>query len=746
MSQNNQIENYHVKNTSSSVYGDEYYIFNESKPFKERYSHFLNIINDKLKHKQFKNLLKLIENFYTINKQCLNVDIPEYFILNYIKIICYLKIINHKIKKYSIDRKNTNNNYRRKTTTRVTKIFKNFSLVEKFVPKKNSMLETLTIIKNIENYFNLTKKLIFHLISIINYHKNKIEFLIEVYLNYLLLYSKFKNKLNKINEKLIYLIFAKKLIDKYKPFIHSSKTLKIVQEIYINLFKDYLINRNYEEAEKICKELLYFCFKEIIFRLNKDNFIDLKKIKKVENDNLIFLKFCLGLIYLGMIKENLGEIILAKKYYLFSYYVSKELLFGINKNFQNMFFDMAKRSIEYKNIYDLLQFENNNIIKLKKRIEEEEIQKNIMLKNKYKYKGIIKKNRDIFIMNKIENLKIPENEFNFKNTKSLKKNYSNYLLNNMNLIDNLSSNSFKNTIKTMKNINLIDIDFKTKKEIQTLIDKKNNQINNRLKFKNLNNRLQINTLSNSNKSKSQKNILIKNKKLKTSFSMSSKTINTSKINNNDNNNNNSNYNIYYSSNNNSYKNLLKSDNNYSLNKNYSCKTLNTIDSIPKYKIEFTKSFINKKNYLSKIHSRETNFLKNLLIIKKDQMLDNIEDFNKGKVNYEADFEFNRIKNTLIKNKIETEYDLNPLKLFKMYEKRKESNENIKKKYVNNTLLDYINEEKKREKENQIKSNLLNKEYVFNNNKNIINKLDLNIQNLTKEEFNLKKDHLLRKNN
>ena len=82
----------------------------------------------------------------------------------------------------------------------------------------------------------------------------------------------------------------------------------------------------------------------------------------------------------------------------------------------------------------------------------------------------------------------------------------------------------------------------------------------------------------------------------------------------------------------------------------------------------------------------------------------------------------------------------------MYEKRKESNENILKKYVNNTLLDYINEEKKREKENQIKSNLLNKEYVFNNNKNIINKLDLNIQNLTKEEFNLKKDHLLRKNN
>ena len=229
--------------------------------------------------------------------------------------------------------------------------------------------------------------------------------------------------------------------------------------------------------------------------------------------------------------------------------------------------------------------------------------------------------------------------------------------------------------------------------------------------------------------------------------MSCKTINTSKINNNDNNNNNnSNYNIYYSSNSNSYKNLLKSDNNYSLNKNYSCKTLNTIDSIPKYKIEFTKSFINKKNYLSKIHSRETNFLKNLLIIKKEQMLDNIDDFNKGKVNYEADFEFNRIKNTLIKNKIETEYDLNPLKLFKMYEKKKENNENILKKFVNNTLLDYINEEKKREKENQLKSNLLNKEYVFNNNKNFINKLDLNIQNLTKEEFNLKKDHLLRKNN
>ena len=763
MSQINQNENYHVKDTSSSIYGDEYYIFNESKPFKERYSHFLNIINDKLKNKQFKNLLKLIENFSMTNKECLTNEIPEYFILCYIKTICYLKIIDHKIKKYSIERKNpTINNARKKTSTRITKIIKNSS-VEKVFLKKNLMTETVIIIKNIENYFKLTKNTINHLISIIKYHNNKIEFVIEVYLNYLLLYSKFKNKLNKINEKILYLIFAKKLIDIYKPFIHSTKTLKYVQEIYINLFKDYFINKNYEEAEKICKELLEFCFKEIIFRLNKDNLIDLKKIKNIEKDNLIYLKFCLGLIYLGMIKENLGQIILAKKYYLFSYYVAKELLFGINKNFQNMFFEMAKRSLEYKNIYELLKFENNNIIKLKKAIEEEEIQKNIMLKNKYKYKGNIKNNKDSFIINKIENLKIPENDFNFKNSKSLKKNYSNYLLNNMKLIDNLSSNSFKNTIKSMKNINLIDIDYNIKKEIQTIINKKNHRPNKLLKYKNLCNKLQINTFSNnnlniSNKSKSQNNILIKYKKLKTSISMSNNTINTSKINNNNNNNdnkndsnnnnNNSNYNIYYCLNSNSYKNLLKFDNtnNNSLNKNYSFKTLNTINSIPKYKIEFTKSFINKKNYLSKIHSRETNFLKNLLIVKKEQMLDNIETFNKRKVNDEADFEFQRIKNSLTKNKIETDFDLNPLKIFKMYEKKKENNENILNKLGYNNLLDYINEEKKKEKENQIKSNLLNKDYVYNNNKNIINKLDINIQNLIKEEFNIKKDNLLRKNN
>ena len=79
-------------------------------------------------------------------------------------------------------------------------------------------------------------------------------------------------------------------------------------------------------------------------------------------------------------------------------------------------------------------------------------------------------------------------------------------------------------------------------------------------------------------------------------------------------------------------------------------------------------------------------------------------------------------------------------------KKKENNENILNKLVYNNLLDYINKEKKKEKENQIKSNLLNKDYVYNNNKNIINKLDINIQNLIKEEFNIKKDNLLRKNN
>ena len=83
----------------------------------------------------------------------------------------------------------------------------------------------------------------------------------------------------------------------------------------------------------------------------------------------------------------------------------------------------------------------------------------------------------------------------------------------------------------------------------------------------------------------------------------------------------------------------------------------------------------------------------------------------------------------------------------MLEKRKENRENNLKQLASYSLLDFINEEKKKEKENVIKTNLLNKDYVFNNNKKFINKLDLNIENLNKKELSEKKRIVLfRKNN
>ena len=464
---------------------------NEEENLKMKYYKFKYCLYEKMKKKQYKEVIYEIENYSDNYK-----DLYEIYQLNFLKIEALLKIISHKIKKYCVTSKIMNNiitnkqiNFVKKLSLRNSKKIlslqfskKNFVSIESYYIKVNNEIENLlTKINNI-------------------YEDNKVTFIEKIIQFYLKLYIIREHQFNlekKVPNNFCYLSFSEKLIEKFNLYMKNSITLEISEKILLLIAKLLIENHDFKNSEIYCLKIINLCFKEL-YIIYKDEFDDLNN-KNIKRKGKVILNLCIAIFYIGICKENIFNLTMAFQYYSLVEIIIKHLLIDeIEENYSFIIFhkiilSIKNRTKEYYNLFNYLSNQNKIVIKERKEyikqmeklnLEKEEIKrKQNFLLSSLKMRGIEKK------INKIEIPKEVNLDDNFYRTgnrnnsseKSLK--YKSYVLSNLRLLDDYCSKDFKETINSMEKIKLIDLDISEKEKIQKILEKKQNNFSFEQKLK-----------------------------------------------------------------------------------------------------------------------------------------------------------------------------------------------------------------------------------------------------------------------
>ena len=407
---------------------------NEINNLKIQFNLFKKVVYCKLKKKEYKTVLKLIEDKYNYF-----IILHEEEELIFLKIDILFKIIKNKCKKYynqniensliiitkeiknNTDKKNLNEIYNKKIDKYYLKIINELNKIIEEIPY---------VYQNIQILF--------------------IEKIIQIYLQLLIHKIIQKELLNQIHFIIYYLSLGEKLIFNFHDYIKDIKTLSLCQEIFLRIAKLYFINKEFENVEKYSIKCIDYCFRELIFK-----FGDLRKIifpkKKIEKKSFLHLSF--SLIYLGFCKEEKGEISYSYKYYYLAEIISKNYLYEDYKFFITFINNLRIRAEEYKIDLNLLKKEEEEKLKITKKKEEKakiikEKEEKVKNENEKKIEKKIKEEKEVKFKlerkkNKIKlNNKISEEYF--FSLKLLKKHYHEHYLPNSELSSKNSKLNFEN--------------------------------------------------------------------------------------------------------------------------------------------------------------------------------------------------------------------------------------------------------------------------------------------------------------
>ena len=517
-----------------------------------------------------------------------------------------------------------------------------------------------------------------------------VQAIIEYHLEYIYYLCIFSIKINEVIPLIAYLSITSKFVP-YIPFFSKSKLLSLFENIILFKIKLFIENCNYISALDNIKIVLTICFREMHIFMNFDTEIDIKSLstfsnkdkeinKPIANFCAIIKKIVLAYFLRGVACEHLGFFIESIKAYKECRWYSNYYLFDYDKELFKFFRILERKYTFYKIIFDDIHKHYSN--KNKKENEKNKNNTNntkIFITKKYlssyrnnRYKGTsitVNTNKSKYKSTiqfrstsinspkkrqKLENLlqKIGTNlykeEENRNNSIFKKYNKNTFALSTVKMINNLLSDQFNHILKKMDKVEIT----KPQEEINHLINwtiyfQRQKEFKNYLiqskekpKQKRLRNKSCI-TFKNQHpqnifRTKDKEPIkIIKNSEffkkytqnIEKPYTKLSKSQTTkSKINKLDN--------IF------KFKPeiLLSSKNNQS-NKNINHKIL----KYPLNKDVFSKSLLNKKNYLDSIYEKELNFQKKLLKLKGYDMEKVSTEFNQQKAINSAEQDFKIIR-------------------------------------------------------------------------------------------------------
>ena len=733
-------------------------ILSDETRFNNLYLHLKENLSKRLYKKTIKEIDVLEENKYI-------EGYSQVWKISILKMQALLKILKNKIIKYLI------NHYEKsKIKTHINSIKKYFN----------------QILKEFNKFFQNNKES-----KIIN-DNEIVDSLMICYFDYIYYISFFHKKIGNMIESITYLSLVLKLYKETKLIVKSMRTIYKIEKCFIFLAQMFIYNEDYASCIEYLNIAMDLCLKNIVYQTNdllegvfKGNNNQLNINLNVDNDAFnknkiesefesefgdkklkkILINIIMIYFYRGVCYENMGKI----KNSIRSYYQSKWFLehffLNSNKNFLNLIKNILDKSLNFKITIDYLDkkikyFEHIQL-KLKNQTKKDnKNKKNNLGNNLYskKFKGLI---------NKIDNLKIYEidtvnkfeNKKNIKIPNSVKREAKdkNIFLSDLRLLNVYLREDFRVMVDKMNKIKTYDMDYQTREKIQKLIRKiyfEQNQKKIRLKQKNKN----MNNLLISSKSfkayTNKKNIrnnryeVVKNRsqnsdkkniRAKSAFFLDkNKIIFPSKSYISLNKNQSINFKILDITNQNSKRDINNKDNfrkTKRIRLNSAC--LSTKMKIYEENKElnkfFNKKYILKRNYIKKLESRELIFQKSILRLKNTPK-DPIPLYNKEIIKNMAKEFYNKKLSLLIGTPINWRENLSEEEVenLKIHDKLQE----IVFKSLNNSALTKYQEENKRKIKKVIsldETNISEKNIDINN-KKIIEKINLGIEELRQREI------------
>ena len=623
--------------------------------------------------------------------------------------------------------------------------------------KKKKDIENLEkCLKMIDNLFNKFPKLISLLPK--KQIKDQYEILLLYYLNILYFNSIFSKEKKNFTESLSYLSLSQKLIQKLSKEISYPDTIHMIEKIYLSLVSFFIKDKNFHTALNYLSNILLLCYKELdLIMFNIKNTLKrtfrLTKVTSVD----VFFHISICFYQMGVCYENLNDFYNSNKAYTQANLISKKFLTNEYKGVINFLENIKNKSDEFQFVFNLINnFDLESFYK-------EEMKK--LHKKKILYELDDEKHKKFEkIINFIEGLNLKDIDYDSadlfdevfekqKSRKILK------MTKNVKLLNYLTSEKFHSTISKMNNLNVNKFDRETQRQIQNKINAiKNLKISNFVKnhnnidinnIKNINkqkrpfsskpnSKLNINNIQIISTSPSHKKYFLTNRPL-TSKSKLSRNFSSEKY--------------------------FLTDNKHSiLTLNPSYKKIPFKLNYDKY--VFNKNFRKKMNLLDQQSNKEYKFQKNMLQTKSSELIF-IPDFNENQIKKDVELFFHQNLDDKLnilkqKNKI---VEINQDKYAYLVEKIKDLCDektvrtlNLKEKknffkYVKQfSIIHKINQKKLINYFKNSKS--IDKNLLMNNeiNKQFMNKLEFDIDNLDKKEKILKKEikeqknQFLRRNN
>jgi hypothetical protein len=287
------------------------------------------------------------------------------------------------------------------------------------------------------------------------------------------LFQCYSNALYARNEKLIsdcaaYLALGERLIVYSSDFTNDPESLNMSCKILLFISSLLIADKDFETAKNYISNSMRLNYKELNYRMDMEEGINFSSLTKSEQISLekTFLNLVTGFYQLGVCEENLGNMITAADAYKQANWFSKKFLNKDLPELDNFIHDVHVRA---KNYLNLILTVKNNQHTYKEPIKNDKKNRKPKIyydefNNVHKYDNIIKK---------IENLKLEDIEEDETIALGVKKSENiKHIMSTVKIINHFMSDDFRVIIKNMDKIEVSKFD----KEIKEKIQKKVNEI------------------------------------------------------------------------------------------------------------------------------------------------------------------------------------------------------------------------------------------------------------------------------
>jgi hypothetical protein len=367
----------------------------------------------------------------------------------------------------------------------------------KIVFKKLLKYETMNINTRVKNIESWLLKIDSELKIIMAYYLNPdpdhdsnneelIEIIVQLLLENYYLFALFCKHEKLIPDCTALLALCERLIKQYIEISNDPHTLNIAQKVLLFLSSLLIADSDYETAKSYQSRILNYAFRELYIRSEEEG-ICFDSISNHEQYylNKTFTNIVLAFYHRGVCEENLENIVKAIEAYKQSKWFSMRFIKSEIPELAQFIFDVEKRAMNYHLLIKSAHEKEAEFIKmkkLKKGIADIAMNSGHNTKGKhfktysYNDENIISSPKLEHAKNVVEKLKMPpelEYSLNSPSYKKEKKSENiKHILSEVNLVDNLLSDDFKDIVKDFKKIEV----FKLDKELQEKLQKRLNLI------------------------------------------------------------------------------------------------------------------------------------------------------------------------------------------------------------------------------------------------------------------------------